>query len=268
MLRLFKRGDIEEDWIADDLRNIGVSLTTEDPETGDQWRMSWFGGHFGGSCDGLGRGFPGARESLHVFECKTANSKWFKKISKEGVEKSMPKHFAQMQAYMHGFRDKGISVNRAFYVCVCKDTDEIYTERIHYDHVVANAIIHKAELVVGAPEPLTRISEDPSWHQCQFCEFRPICHFERAEHLERNCRTCTSSTPLPDGTWFCDHLQKLIDEDDQRQGCDKHLFIPSLLPWEAIDADEVKRAVFYRDRNGVMIVDSALQLTVQEEPDD
>ncbi len=264
MLRLFKRGDIEEDWVVADLKAIGVELDANDPDTGEQWRISWFGGHFGGSCDGLGKGFAGAPKSLHVFECKTMNTKWFKKLLKELVEKAKPEHYAQMQTYMHGFRKKGIKVSRAFYVAVCKETDEIYTERVKYNKEFAEAIVNKAELVIRSDVPLTKINENPSWYQCNYCDYKSICHFERVEDLERNCRTCMSSTPLPDGSWTCEFLNTNITTEKQREGCDKHLFIPSLLPWEAVDADEVNRAIYYTDRNGIKFVDSNLQLTTQE----
>jgi hypothetical protein len=268
LLRLFKRGDIEEDWVVDDLKAIGIELEAIDPESKEQWRFSWFGGHFGGSCDGVGKGFPDAPKSWHVFECKTSNTKWFKAMLKGGVQKANPKHYAQMQTYMHGFRERGWDVSRAYYVMVCKETDQIYSERVRYDKVEADAIMHRAELIVGSPEPLSRIQEDPTRIECKFCDHRGVCHFERVEELERNCRTCTSVTPLEDGTWFCEHWQRRLDVAEQRKGCSKHLFIPSLLPWDPVDADLAGRAVYYRDRNGVQFIDSAGKLLVHEEDEE
>ena len=50
LLRLFETGQLEEQRVARNLRRIGVDLHTETPD-GKQWRVSDFGGHFGGSLD-------------------------------------------------------------------------------------------------------------------------------------------------------------------------------------------------------------------------
>ncbi len=265
MLRLFKRGHKEEDWVAEDLIRAGIALQTIDPETGEQWVFSWFGGHFGGSCDGLGTGFPEAKKAIHVFECKSSNTKYFKEMVKKKVKEAKPEHYAQMQTYMHGAIERGIKARRAYYVMVCKETDDIYTERVVYDKAEAEAIIHKARLIISSNNPLSKISEDPTWYKCNFCDYNSICHLEKVENLERNCRTCLSSTPMDDGSWHCQLLDESVDTDEQRKGCADHLFIPTLLPWDAINADKEYRAITYEDRNGVKFVDSGLELTVQEE---
>lgn len=265
MLRLFKRGDIEEDWIVEDLKAIGVAIDANDPETGEQWvfRLTQ---HFGGSGDGLiTGGVPEAPKALHLFECKTANAKSFARMKKNGVEAEKPEHFAQMQTYMLGFHERGLKVKRALYVMVNKDTDEIYTERIAYDPAVGKAMVARSEMVVNSPEPLTKISEDPTMRPCVWCDMRNICHLEKVEDLERNCRTCASSTPKKDGTWHCDLYDVTIDSEKQRLGCTDHVFIPALLPWEQVDADEEQREVFYEDRNGVRFRDANRELTVMEE---
>lgn len=264
MLRLMERGRKEEEWVIEDLRSIGISVDSFDPETGKQFRFEAFGGHFSGSCDGLAVGFPEAPNALHVFECKTANEKNFKAISKNGVKAAKPEHYTQFQIYMHYFRERGYKVDRAFYVCVCKDTDDFHVERLVYDRDEAVRYMHRAESVVFSQNPLSRVSENPTWFECGFCNFKSVCHLEMPGYLERNCRTCLSSTPLRDGTWFCDLHEKTLSGEAQRSGCEKHLFIPSLLPtsWRTEDADVQSRQVFYRDRNGVPIVDGDSKLTI------
>ena len=48
----------------------------------------------------MGLGIPEAPKTWHVLEFKTHNSKSFAKLEKEGVQKSNPMHYAQMQVYM------------------------------------------------------------------------------------------------------------------------------------------------------------------------
>ena len=156
VLRLFRRGQEEELTFADDLRSIGCTLHTVDPETGQQWRVADCGGHFGGSLDGALIGLPVAPDGWHVVEMKTSNENGYKAMVKGGVEKSKPLHYAQMQVYMHL-----TDMTRAVYLMVNKNDDSIYTERVHYDKAKALALIEKAQTVIDAPEPLERISEDP-----------------------------------------------------------------------------------------------------------
>lgn len=269
MLRLLERGQREEDWIADELRAIGVELQTVDPESiteenpdGEQWRFKALGGHFAGSCDGLGTGFVEAPVAVHVFECKTANLRWFKDISKKGVKKGKPEHYAQMQVYMDYFRRRGFKTNRAFYVLVCKDNDYIYTERLPFVKKDAQVYTNKAETIIAANEPLSKISENPTWAACKFCTHHDVCHMERVEKLERNCRTCVSATPEPDGSWSCEHHQKSLTLEEQKEGCAQHLFIPALIPWELEGADPETRRIYYTDHKGTTIVDAAGKLSV------
>lgn len=255
ILRLFDTGHREEERVAGDLIAAGVNLQTFDPETGRQWLFSWLGGHFGGSCDGIGDGFPEAPKTLHVFEAKSVNKKWLATLKKKGVKDAQPKHWSQMQMYMHGAKLK-----RAFYVSCCKDNDELYVERIVYDKAAADALLAKAKMVVFSPEPLEKITDDPSSHLCTFCPHRSICQFETVDDLRRNCRTCLSSTPREDGSWWCDEYDTKLTLEDQRAGCKSHLFIPGLIPWEMEDAYPDQRQVIYKRPDGSLAVDGDCEL--------
>lgn len=263
MLRLFERGHREEEWIIEELRAIGMRVETVDKtkpidsQTGKhpQFRFKRIGGHFAGSIDGGVLGVLEALKTWHLLEVKTSNDKRFIVLQKEGVKKSNPRHYDQMQVYMHELKLK-----RALYICVNKNDDHIYTERIHYDKDTALAILAKAEVIISAPEPLTKISEDPTWWGCKFCDSRPHCHLGEVEQLQRNCRTCLSSTPLENGTWVCEYFSKTLSLEEQRKGCDQHLFIPKLLPWEAIDVHEPTRTITYKTLDGHEVIDSGQEL--------
>jgi hypothetical protein len=240
--RLFRRGHHEENWFIVDLKNIGVQVIERNPETGKQFQYSEFGGHLGGSADGLGIGIPEAPKTPHILEFKTHADKSFKDLEKKGVKESKPVHWAQMQLYMHfqGFE-------RALYLAVNKNDDRLYSERIKFDAIAAKALLDKAERVITATTPPPRISADPAFFKCKFCDHRETCHEEKPAQV--SCRTCISSTPELDGDqrWSCNHHGVNPNVEQQRQGCPAHRFIPGLLPYaEVTGGDADKRRVDYR----------------------
>ena len=273
LLRLFERGNREEDWLAESFNKIpGLIFFPKDPATNEQFRILDCGGHFGGSLDGIGLGFLEAPKTWHLWECKTASDKYSNKLAKEGMRKAKFEHYVQQNIYMHKFRwrfkGKPVRLKRSMYHSVNKNTDHIYQERISYDRKIAEAHIERAGLIINASTPLTRISEDPSWYQCTFCDHRPICHFEQIESLERNCRTCVSSTPKSNGTWTCEVTGGELTVKEQMKGCKKHLFIPhGLMPqqWEIDKVNEARRAITYKRPDGILITDMDADFCIRPE---
>jgi hypothetical protein len=249
LLRLFERGQREEAVFVANLRAANVTVYDADPETGRQFQFKDIGGHFGGSMDACAVGLLEAPKTWHAVEMKTHNAKSFAKLQAEGVEKSKPEHAAQMQCYMHWS-----GMERAFYLAVNKDTDDLYSERLHYDRAKAESLIEKARRLITASEPPARISERPDWYQCAWCNHKPICH--ESAIPEVSCRTCAHATPEldGDGRWSCARFQCDISTETQRQGdqCPAHVFIPALLPWKAVDASEDQGWIEYDNgvRNG------------------
>ena len=232
MLRLFARGQREEDVFVSLFRSIGIKVVNIDPNTGDQYRFSDAGGHCGGSMDAAGQGFIEAPKAWHVVEMKTHNDKSFKQLCKNGVEKSKPEHFAQMQLYMYW-----TGMDRAFYIAVNKNDDTLYGERVRYDQAFALRLIEKARRIISSDTPPTRISEKPEWYVCRFCDFHSVCHDNTLPEV--NCRTCVHSTPEMDGDarWSCARWDKNLNAEIQKKGCSEHLYIPDLINFaEQIDA--------------------------------
>jgi len=240
ILRLFETGQREEDRLVRNLRDTGATVLEVDPETGRQFSVEAHGGHFAGSLDGVAIGILEAPKTWHVVEFKTHGVKSFRDLCAKGVEASKPQHAAQMQVYMHL-----TSITRAIYIAVCKDTDALYVERIHADRDVGRRLLTKAQRVITAPQPLSRISEDPAWFECRFCDHHELCHGDRL--AARNCRTCISSASPKEG-WRCALHDCGLSVSDQRAACPNHLFIPDLVPGEVVAATD--RCVTYRMRDG------------------
>ncbi len=240
ILRLFRRGREEEVNIINDLRAIGMDVR----KVSSQHRVD-FGCHVSGSLDAIiDSGVPEAPRSKHIAEFKTASKKAFDSLVKDGVEKSKPDHYVQMQVYMSGTK-----IDRALYMTVCKDDDRIHTERVKFDKDVAHKAIERGKRIAltdRMPEP---ISSDPSWYQCKFCDAHDFCHESKTtKHV--NCRTCAHATAKDDSTWRCErHDADAIPVEFQREGCESHVLHPDLVPWKRKDGPDEWTAIY--EINGV-----------------
>lgn len=243
VLRLFKRGHDEEDFFIKDLVAIGVQVWAVDSD-GDQFGCTFHGGHFAGSCDGVAKGLPESPNTPHLLEFKTHNHKSFAQLEKHGVEKSKPEHFAQMQVYMHG-----LELKRAMYMAVCKDTDQLYTERFKYDQDVALGLIQKAKDIIATDTPPARISSKAEFFKCKFCDHADVCHRDALPQV--SCRSCAHAFADVNGGWKCCFHNIDILTVEQRTGCKKHLYLPALVPHEMVDMDAENNCILYRTSDGV-----------------
>lgn len=257
-LRLFETGNVEEDrWIAN-LRMIGCEVV--DREIGrngqeQQIRIDLAGGHVGGYLDCEVLDLPEAPKTIHVGEIKSHNLKSFTALKKDGVAKSKPLHFGQMQTYMHA-RGR----DRAIYLAVCKDNDELYAERVHYDAAYTLRLLARAERIRDNHNPPAKLHEDPTAKMafaCGWCKHKAICH--EGAWPRNNCRTCLYSTPEDGGGWSCSRWNKPLSLEEQATGCPAHLTIPGLVPGEQIDCDEAAETVTYKLHDGSVWIDGATE---------
>lgn len=224
ILRLFNTGVREESRLIEELRGIGAEVWDTDPATGSQWRVSACNGHFGGSLDGVAKGVPEAPKTPCVLEFKTHSAKSWNELAKKKVKSAKPQHYDQMTVYM-GLMD----LDRALYLAVNKDTDEIYSEWVHFDRDRFAALMARAQRLIESTAPPLRISTDKDHFECKWCGMWRHCHGGQA--AEVNCRTCCHASPVEDAAWQCGKHNRPLDEQAQRAGCDTHLMIPDLVPY-------------------------------------
>ena len=223
MLRLFRRGQLEEAVAVEYLRAAGLDVR----EVGSNQRRVSLGGHVSGSVDGIiYGGVPGAEKSQHLLEIKTHSKKSFDDLERNGVEKSKPEHYAQMQGYM-----LATGIDRALYYAVCKDDDALHIERVKLDREYAEKLRAEAVETSQADNTPPPISTNPSWYQCKFCPAWDLCHGSKLTR-EANCRTCAHSTAKPDGSWHCARWEKTLSIEEQRDGCKSHVLHPDMVPWQ------------------------------------
>lgn len=248
-LRIFETGVREEERWIENLRMIGCEVIDLE-DNGRQIRVDLVNGHVGGYLDSEILGLPEAPKTWHVGEIKSHNLKSFTELKKKGVREAKPLHYGQIQTYMHARgRDRGI------YLAVCKDNDELYAERLEIDTEYVLRLLARAERVVAAHEPPSRMSDKPDFYACQWCAHKGICH--EGDWPRSNCRTCLFASPEPGGTWSCSRFNKPLSLTEQAAGCEAHLYLPTLVPGEQIDADEEAETVTYRLKSGKIWTDGA-----------
>lgn len=243
--RIFERGNIEEERLLALLRIAGVEVW------GEQDRVRAAGGHLRGKIDGRGLGLLEAPKTEHVIECKSAKDEIFQKVKKSGVRIGKPDHYATMQFYMHG-----LGLTRTGYIMSNKNDEDVHFERVHYDAEFAIRLVARVERIINMPEPparLCRKRDDPTG---MFCKHAGVCWGE--EMPRSHCRTCIHSTPLMDGKagWDCARWNMPIGYEKQAEGCEAHLFIPSIFSDRVkIAVDRHAETVSYRLNNGKIWVD-------------
>ena len=237
LLRLFATGHSQESRILKDLKSAGVAVYDVDPDTGEQIHYADFGGHYAGSLDGIGKGFKESPATWHVIECKTMNTRTFNQLKAKGVQSVKFEHYCQCQVYM-GWS----GLDRAFYIAVCKDTDELYGERIHFNQELFDQLRLKADKIIFADTPPV---SNCGGAECKWCNHKQVCQGKRLPEI--NCRTCAHSDTVIDCGWKCSRTGKELSPLDQRNACQYHIFIPALVPLEQTDADADRGVVMYGD---------------------
>lgn len=234
--RIFDNGHDREARIVSYLKAAGLTVEEVDPATGEQWRVSLAGGALTGSADGVVTGVPDAPRTRHLLEIKTMNHSRWQDWRRRGVKASHPGYYVQMQIYM-----RGLGLSRALFVSECQDTKEIETQRMHYDDFAAAQIEARASRIFAAATAPERIGKAGAW-PCRLCAAHDVCH--GVTMPRRTCRTCLAVHPAPDG-WRCERHGRAATDP-----CDQHLYEPSLVVGEQVDADEAAGTVTYRMPDG------------------
>ena len=237
LMRIFARGHREEADMVQLLTKAGFSLRNH----GENQQKLNLGCHVGGSPDGIISGVIEAPKTPHILEIKTHNVRSFNDLIKNGVEKSKPLHFIQMQLYMLGAK-----LTRALYVAVCKDDDRLHVERVRLDKTVAQATLQRGQRIAVDNRLPPPCSNDPTWYQCRLCDGHKFCHVTKTTK-EVNCRTCAHSTAKPDSTWLCENFDIGLKYANQISGCIAHIFHPDMVPWKHLASPTDDYAVYVID---------------------
>lgn len=248
MLRLFETGHLAESRFADNLKAIGCEVHLFDSTTNEQFTFTAIGGHFVAKIDACVLGIPEAPKTWHNTSFKTHSEKSFNELAKKGVREAKPEHYAQLMVEMHLS-----GMERGLYLAVNKNTDELYSERIHYNKAEGEALIDYARSIVSASDAPPRGFDDPDKYPCTLCPHRQICWPSIPPHpavvTKVSCRNCVHATAVVDesnvGIWKCERHAKTLSETEQLAACDDHLFLPSFIAFAQVE-DATKDAIHYR----------------------
>jgi len=207
MLRLFDTGHHFEDIMIKQLLEVGIVVRDQ------QKKIVSTSGHWKGHIDGL---FT-YNDKEYLIEFKTHNDKSFKDLKKQGVEKSKPGHYDQMQGYM-GY----LELSGALYMAMNKNDSEYYFESVPFNKERFDDLKRKQFEVIASEELHTRIGTgQPTWFECRFCSARHVC-FNKLP-IDANCRTCKNVIISDNGKWLCAiQDRKDLTIDEQKEGCNKY----------------------------------------------
>ena len=179
-LKRFEDGHRGEDLMAARLRLVpGVTLHTIDQNTGKQFGFEDHGGKFKGHMDGAIVGLLQAPSTYCVWEHKCVNEEKQAKLKKLKASKGEKDalaawdeiYYSQAVLYMHysGMTRHYLTVStpgeRSTISCRTEENPE-----------AAIRLIEKARRIIEAPYPLARISNDPAWYVCKWCDHHAQCH--------------------------------------------------------------------------------------------
>lgn len=194
LLRLFQFGHDMEQGFADLLKSVGfrvylhgegAELTAQDPDNV----------FFSGTADAVAVSpdtdiFDGVKPNTpYVVDFKTASKINFNQFIKNGLLEWNQKYFMQLQCYM-GFSEQfgKKPITNAMIFVFNKDNHEIATQCIEFNPEVFEAMRERANMLVDSEKPPVRLSDDPDFFKCRFCDYHDICHGELL--AEPSCRNC------------------------------------------------------------------------------
>ena len=107
----------------------------------------------------------------HLLEIKSANEKRFNEMVKDGVERSNPIYYTQMQVYMHY-----LELDNALYFVVNKNNCDIHMEIVKYERIKAIYAVNRGkEIIRGKEEEAQRKYASKAFFKCRYCDYRQIC---------------------------------------------------------------------------------------------
>lgn len=236
-LKMFADGHAGEDVAVARLNMVeGLCLESVDPETGRQFEVVACEGHAQGHLDGIITGLLQAPKTPHVFECKVVNEKKLndlRRLKREMDEKEVLRvwdqiYYAQVQGYMHLTK-----LTRSYHVVCSPGVRDWESVRTDYDKDAAEFYMNRAESIVSQPDTIPpRISDNPDYFLCRWCNFKEICHGSKAPG--RDCRTCVFSEPSEGGRWMCNKHGTHLDNFER---CGHHRYRPAFIDAQAVEVD-------------------------------
>jgi len=172
-LRIFDVGHQFETLSIGWLRAAGFDLRTHRRD-GEQFGFITAGGRVRGHIDGvivagpdIGIAWPA------LFEHKALNNRSWGELARQGVRRSKPIYYAQLQIYM-----AYMELEQALFTALNKDSQALHHEIITLDVQAAQALSDRAVEIIRAVEAgelPPRIAASPDFYLCRWCAYAQRC---------------------------------------------------------------------------------------------
>ena len=238
VLRLLDLGNVVEDDLIKKLRKIpGASIYDVD-KNGKQFETKALGGHVKGHIDGVASNLPGLdQDNPYLLEFKTANDNRFKNLNKIGSYCEWSDEYAaQLHLYMGFFKFK-----HAIAIVYNKNNSDLYTEIVEFDKDLFDALIEKAKNVLLSESPPENYIPETDYRiRSYMTPGQQASYLGRALPAKIHCRSCRFAKvdiDKKDAHWHCTQHDKKISTDRQTKGCNRHNYIPELIPATLVEQD-------------------------------
>lgn len=174
ILRIFERGHVMEDCMADWLRQAGFDVRTHDRE-GNQFGFSVANGRLQGHIDGVIVGGSEGFAFPCLWEMKCLGAKPWRDLEKNKLAVSKPVYAAQVAVYQAYLE---LHEHPALFTALNADTMEIYAEFVPFDAALAQRMSDRAARVItcsDAGEQLPRGFAESTHFECRMCAWQDRC---------------------------------------------------------------------------------------------
>ena len=245
MLRLFDLGNHIEDQLVHFISKTKVFDISAVDANGDQYRASYLGGHFAGSCDGfVKRVIDSDPDEVVLFEAKSCNDKRFRELVKLGDYQGWSQAYQwQLHCYMGCF-----NLKKAMAVVMNKNNSEIYSEIIDFNPSIWEQAQEKAKRIISSDKPPSGLSSTDWRLKNETPQYRESYLGNRLPPSVncRNCHSCKPDMESDNAAWHCSRFNKDLTLDEQKQGCRDHLWNHNLVKAELLEEECTEDVMAYR----------------------
>ncbi len=186
IVRRFQMGHLMEEVTAKLFKGAGYNLLTTN-EWSTQFGFEDLDGKIQGHLDGI---FFSSNESIlqhnipifweHKIMKDDAKYKKWQKLKENGVQKSHPNYYSQIQfnmGYMRAMHDGFSNIRQTILTAFNTNTSEYHHELVEFDSNYAQGLVNKAYIIATTTnvEALPRISKDREFYKCKYCAYRDTC---------------------------------------------------------------------------------------------
>ena len=245
MLRLFDLGNHIEDQLVHFIKKTKVFDISAVDSNGGQYRASYLGGHFAGSCDGfVKRVIDSDPDEVVLFEAKSCNDKRFRELVKLGDYQGWSQAYQwQLHCYMGCF-----NLKKAMAVVMNKNNSEIYSEIIDFNPSIWEQAQEKAKRIISSDKPPSGLSSTDWRLKNETPQYRESYLGNRLPPSVncRNCHSCKPDMESDNAAWHCSRFNKDLALDEQKQGCRDHLWNHNLVKAELLEEECTEDVMAYR----------------------